>query len=99
MHRVLAILALLPLAAPAAAQGPFADLYCDRSEVLHRKLEQQFGETQQGLGMHGPDAVMELWSSPTSGNWTLVKRYATGRSCVVAMGESWADLAAPADPA
>ena len=98
MHRVLAILTLLPLAAPAAAQGPFADLYCDRAEVLHQKLEQQFGEKQQGLGMHGPDAVMELWSSPTSGNWTLVKRYATGRACVVALGESWADLAPP-DPA
>lgn len=95
MHRVL--LPLLLLAAPAAAQDRLADVYCDETATLHRKLAAQFGAVRQGLGLHSPDSVMELWAAP-SGDWTLVKTYASGRACIVALGQSWADLA-PADPA
>ena len=95
MHRVL--LPLVLLAAPAGAQDRLGDVYCDETATIHRKLEQQFGARQQGLGLHGPDAVMELWAAP-GGDWTLVKTYANGRACVVALGEDWADLARP-DPA
>ena len=99
MYRSLACLILITLAAPAAANAPLGDVYCDSSEALTKKLRVQFGEEQQGLGMHGPESVMELWSHPANGNWTLVKRYASGRACVVALGESWATMAPLPDPA
>lgn len=99
MHRVLALLLLLPLGLPAAAQSRLGDVYCDDTAAIHRKLAAQFGEVRQGLGVHSPESVMELWAHPDTGAWTLVRTYANGRACVVALGEAWADLSAPADPA
>ena len=49
--------------------------------------------------MRGPDAVMEVWTVPSTGDWTIVQSYANGRSCIVAMGENWEGALSPADPA
>lgn len=99
MYRVLAACLLLPLGLPVAAQPPLGDVYCDETDAIHRKLTAQFGEVRQGLGVHSPESVMELWAHPDTGAWTLVRTYASGRACVVALGDNWADLSAPADPA
>ena len=34
---------------------------------------------------------MEVWTDPY-GDWTLVVSYATGTSCIVAMGQHWQPL-------
>ncbi|WP_298847375.1 hypothetical protein [uncultured Ruegeria sp.] len=35
---------------------------------------------------------MEVWTDQ-NGDWTMVVTYATGTSCIVAMGEHWHDHA------
>ena len=55
------------------------------------KLERDFGAQRQGGGVRGPDAVVEIWTVPSTGEWTLVQSYASGRACIVAMGENWED--------
>ncbi|MEM9637104.1 MAG: hypothetical protein AAGA94_05610 [Pseudomonadota bacterium] len=40
---------------------------------------------------------MEVWTD-RQGDWTMVVRYASGTSCIVAMGEHWTELD-PHDPA
>jgi len=40
---------------------------------------------------------MEVWTAD-QGDWTLVITYATGTSCIVAMGENWF-IRAETDPA
>ncbi|WP_068111810.1 hypothetical protein [Tropicimonas marinistellae] len=88
MRLVTLICAFLLPTAPAIARSPIADVICAPTDEMREKLLRQFGEVQQGTGLRGPDQVMELWSG-ASGDWTLVMTYASGQSCIVAMGEHW----------
>jgi len=98
MTRVFLVVAasLFPLAAQAA--GPVSDVFCDDRARIVEKLEGRFGATLQGRGLRGPDAVMEVWITERSGDWTLVQNYTDGRACIVAMGEDWESFG-PVDPA
>ena len=91
----------LPLAVlltgPAAAASPIAEVICAPTPALHARLTRQFGERQSASGLRGPDEVMEVWTDQ-QGDWTLVITYASGTSCIVAMGEHWASTNPP-DPA
>ena len=90
---------LLLLATPALAADPIAAVICaDREDMLHR-LEVDYGAVRQGAGLRGPEAVMEVWAVPSTGDWTLVQTYADGRSCIVALGENWEAPPPGADPA
>ncbi|WP_171207763.1 MULTISPECIES: hypothetical protein [unclassified Ruegeria] len=80
-------LALL-LAGTAQAKSPIAEVICEPTERMHDKLERQFRAQQTASGMRGPEQMMEVWTSET-GDWTMVVTYATGTSCIVAMGEHW----------
>lgn len=62
------------------------------------RLEQTHRAARQGCGMRGPDALLEIWSIPATGEWTLVQTYASGKSCIVAMGDNWEALQSE-DPA
>lgn len=89
-------LACLPLAlclAPAAeATSPIAEIVCaPRGEML-RRLETEYGAARQGIGLDGPERMVEVWAAERSGNWTLVMTYPDGQSCIVAMGEAWETL-------
>lgn len=89
----------LALAGPALAVSPIAEVVCSPRDEMVKTLRQQFGEQQTGLGTRGPETVMEVWTSPRSGDWTLVMTYADGRSCIVAMGENWQQMTLGEDPA
>ena len=76
------------LAAPAAAQAPLAEILCEPTSRLSNKLAKQHGEARFARGTQGPDQIVEIWTDERGG-WTLVVTYATGISCIVAMGENW----------
>jgi hypothetical protein len=80
------------LAAPTQAMSPIAEVLCAPTTELTRKLERQFGAERRATGLRGPEQVMEVWRAD-HGDWTLVVRYATGTSCIVAMGEHWMEEA------
>lgn len=84
------------LSGPAAATSPIAEVLCDTTPKMRDKLAHQYGTRQTARGVRGPEQVMEVWTGPR-GDWTLVVTYASGKSCIVAMGDSWQDL--PQDPA
>lgn len=88
--RLSALIALA--AAPAAATSPIAEIICAPRGEMVQKLTRQFGETQAGVGIRGPESVMEVWTSPQSGDWTLVMSYTDGKSCIIAMGQNWESL-------
>jgi hypothetical protein len=86
-------LPLLGLAAPeAGAQAQIADILCKPTQDMRQMLETRFGITRQGAGMRYPSQMMELWRDE-AGEWALVARYATGTSCILAVGEAWHDPA------
>ncbi len=77
-------------APPADAQavcGP-------RAEILER-LEREFAETPQAIGLSGDGALIEIVVSP-SGGWTILATYPKRPSCVVATGKDWQTLLIPA---
>ncbi len=91
MIRLLPITIAL-VASPLQAQSPIAEVLCAPSSQLEAKLKGQFGTTRRATGLRNPEEVVEVWTSQ-NGDWTLVIAYASGRSCIVAMGEHWAETA------
>lgn len=81
---------LFLFAAPAlAGEERISDLFCDDSARLDQAMTVTRLAERVGIGMRGPDAVVEIWIEPSSGDWTLVQRYSNGTSCIVAFGEHW----------
>lgn len=89
---VLSLILMVPMAVPPvtarAKASPLAEVICDSTERMRDRLQHQFGTRRQAMGLRGPEQVMEVWTDPR-GDWTMVVTYATGTSCIVAMGEAW----------
>ncbi|MCV6595027.1 MAG: hypothetical protein OIF48_18910 [Silicimonas sp.] len=99
MFKPCSALFLSALACPANAYSATAEVFCDSRAALIDRLQASYGAERQGRGMRGPDAVVEIWMVPSTGEWTMVQSYADGRSCVIAMGEDWEAMRPAADPA
>lgn len=84
---------------PRSEAAAISDLFCDDSARLEKQLLTIHGAQKMGRGMRGPDALLEVWIAPSSGDWTLVQNYANGTSCIVAMGQHWEAITSIADPA
>ena len=94
--RLLPLCAAL-LAVPAAAQSPIAEVICEPTGQMHDRLSQRLRSARSATGIRNREQIMEVWTDP-QGGWTLVVTYATGTSCIVAMGEDWQNHL-PRDPA
>ncbi len=78
----------------ATAPQAHAQALCgERTELLER-LEQEFSETPQALGLSEDGALIEVMVSP-SGGWTILVTYPKRPSCVVATGKGWESLLVP----
>ncbi|MGD9862412.1 MAG: hypothetical protein AB7S99_04280 [Pseudodonghicola sp.] len=92
---LLAALAALP-AAPLRAQSPLAEVICDPTGAMYDRLTRRLGATRTATGIRDREQIIEVWTD-RQGDWTLVATYATGTSCILAMGEAWQTLT-PRDP-
>ncbi len=73
---------LLVLAGTARAQ-------CLPHEEAIARLQRDYGETAQGLGLgNRGQSVVELFTSRT-GSWTILVTRTNGLSCIAASGENW----------
>lgn len=90
--------AALLAGAPQIAPAQLSEVICDDKARLEEQLFGASGAVKQGHGMRGPDALIEVWIEPGSGDWTLVQSYPGGTACLVAMGEHWEMLAPPVEP-
>ncbi len=82
---------------PATVQAQFA---CGTRDSFVGTLGEKYGEIRKGAGLAGPTAIYELWVSEATGTWTILKTYPNGRTCIMAVGDSWHDdpPIAPGDP-
>jgi len=85
------LLPLLLLTGPATAASPIAEVLCEQTDRMETRLSTRMGAQRQAMGLRGPEQVMELWTG-ANGDWTLVVTYASGTSCIVAMGQDWQGL-------
>jgi len=81
---ILAALAAL-FACPAVAQGT----RCLPRSTLVADLESKYGEQLAGGGLQNPQQLLEVWTSPTSGSFTVFITRADGMACIMATGKHW----------
>ncbi|MEZ5714571.1 MAG: hypothetical protein R3D85_05025 [Paracoccaceae bacterium] len=61
-----------------------------RTQVVDR-LTRDYAERLTAGGMHGEsaDGVIEVWASPETGTFTVIRSDASGLSCILATGTDW----------
>lgn len=67
---------------------------CDMRSELVAYLDQKYGEHQIDWALIDRNSIKELFASPTTGTWSLLRTYTSGASCVVRAGYvgPWSDL-------
>ena len=74
-------------ASPAAAQEAQAPWF-ERTEIVGQ-LAARYTEAPTALGLTSTGAVLELFATADGATWTLVITLPSGKSRVIATGESW----------
>jgi hypothetical protein len=97
MMKILSIALLTGLlAAPAMADDGSAEtsqqMLCnERSEVM-KNLSANYSEAPAALGMASNGGVLEVMTSKDGKTWTVLLTTPDGKSCLVAMGNSWENI-------
>jgi hypothetical protein len=60
----------------------------DRTSILTR-LGERYGETRRGAGLMADVGVLEIYSNPDTGSWTILLTNPNGLTCLIAAGEGW----------
>lgn len=61
---------------------------CAQHGTMTENLDDRYGETKQAAGLAGQQ-VMEVYSNPETGTWTVLMVNASGLACMVAAGTVW----------
>lgn len=73
----------------AAVTPLYAQPGCASRDMLVEKLQDSYSEAYQGGGLQSSTSLIEIWSSPKTGSWTMLMTRADGVSCIVATGHNW----------
>jgi hypothetical protein len=79
-------------AALVAASGTAANaqvIVCAKHAQIVEYLKDEFQELQGAFGLVGDRAILELFLSPQGATWTIVITDVSGKSCILAAGDSW----------
>lgn len=86
---------------PAAGQVPsgVARMLCHDYRELARQLGTKYEEVPVSAGLQSNGHLLQVFSSPRSGSWTILSVAPDGTGCVLAAGRSWESMTLPpADP-
>jgi len=81
-----AVLCLLPVSASAVPPT------CGTRDSIVDQLKAKFNETHRASGLESDTKMIEIWTSQTSGSWTILVTQASGVTCIAAAGKSWLDM-------
>lgn len=70
---------------------------CGLRASIIAQLAERWGEQRRATGLVGHQAMLELFTSPTSGTFTLIANLPDGRACLVASGDHF-ELIPPEKP-
>lgn len=91
-HLALALIfGMAATAPPALAQS----MRCAPRDTLTERLERVYSEQQTAVGLQSSAKLIEVWSSPETGTWTILMTMPDGTSCVLASGDNWLNGPAP----
>ncbi|WP_424943623.1 hypothetical protein [Aliiroseovarius crassostreae] len=91
MFKRLVTSALIFGAASLAPPIPMAHAMpsCAPRTDLVEKLSVHYSEGLVGGGLQNQKELLEVWSSPETGSFTILVTNANGVSCIVAAGKNW----------
>ena len=78
-------------AALAAAFFMPAALACVPHDQMATFLQAEHGEALVGWGADPRGLLLELYSDPRDGSWTVTLTGPDGQACIVSWGEAWQD--------
>ncbi|CUH85441.1 hypothetical protein [Thalassovita mediterranea] len=78
-----------PSAAPEVQSQAASDVSCMSRDRLVHSLTQRYGEDLLGRGLQTPETLLEIWSSDSTGSFTIFVTNPSGQACIVATGENW----------
>ena len=78
------IFGMTALAPPALAQTA-----CAPREHIIAQLDARYGEMATAGGLQSSTQMVEIWTAPDTGSWTILVTTAAGVSCVLASGTHW----------
>ena len=87
-----AVSAMMPL-----ALFPQSSNCAPRTSIV-KKLTEMYSETLTGGGLQNANTMLEVWSSKTTGSFTVLLSHANGISCIVSSGQDWNSIAAAMVP-
>ena len=88
-HGIIAGLTMASLAAPAATQAQTNTVPCLKRSAAIKHLGQKYSEIPVATGLTNNGAVLEVLSSKTGKNWTIMVTMPNGTACMIAAGENW----------
>lgn len=83
-----ACVALVAGIAPAAA----AEEACAERGQIVDQLKSKYAESHRASGLETDTQMVEIWTSKSSGTWTILVTRADGISCIAAAGRNWLDI-------
>jgi len=92
------ISAALVFGAVSTAPPVMAQPTCGQRDDLTAQLSQRFMEQLTAGGLQNASNVVEIWTSPENGTWTMLLSHPDGISCVVGSGTSWETLTIKPEP-
>lgn len=63
----------------------------DRASIVDQ-LKGKYQESHRASGLQTDKRLVEIWTSPASGSWTILITDVDGTSCIAAAGRAWLDL-------
>lgn len=98
LARVLVAMGLLAMTPQARAEIGATQACAAHADVV-QKLADRYGEVRTGFGLHEGRSVLEIFSSPATGTWTIVVTGTDGMACLLTAGRSWEQVPATAGAA
>ncbi len=94
---MLLALLLLGTVPAATAQVPsgVARMLCHDYKELVRQLGARYDEVPVSIGLQSNGNLIQVFSSPRTGTWTILSVAPDGTGCVVAAGRSWETTTPP----
>ena len=71
---------------------------CFPRDALVQSLTDQHAEQVTGGGLRSASLLVELWTNPATGSFTIFTTAATGVSCVIVTGANWQNLQLTPEP-
>ena len=77
------------IAVSLAVSPAYAQANCAPREAIIDRLKTMYGESLAAGGLQSAAQMIEVWTAPETGSWTILMTRADGKACVMATGTNW----------